>query len=114
MPDAHEKIAFDKFHVAKYLGDAVDKVRRTEHRALLAEGWDDLTLTKHRWLMNPRNMSPGLWRDFKSLRDSALKTTRSLPTRLRYSLLRTSSRASLRCRMIWNLSKKIQASGCCG
>lgn len=77
IPDAREKIAFDKFHVAKYLGDAVDKVRRTEHRALLAEGRDDLTRTKHRWLMNPRNMSPGLWRDFKSLRDSALKTARA-------------------------------------
>ncbi len=77
IPDAREKIAFDKFHVAKYLGDAVDKVRRTEHRALLAEGRDDLTRTKHRWLMNPRNMSPGQWRDFKSLRDSALKTARA-------------------------------------
>jgi transposase len=53
LPDAREKIAFDKFHAAKYLGDAVDKVRRTEHRALPAEGRDDLARTKHRWLMNP-------------------------------------------------------------
>ena len=34
LPDAQEKIAFDKFHVAKYLGNAVDKVRRQEHKAL--------------------------------------------------------------------------------
>jgi transposase len=34
IPAAEEKIAFDKFHVAKYLGDAVDKVRRQEHKAL--------------------------------------------------------------------------------
>jgi transposase len=43
IPDAREKIAFDKFHVAKYLGDAVDKVRRAEHRVLLTDGRDDLT-----------------------------------------------------------------------
>lgn len=77
VPRAREKIAFDKFHVAKYLGDAVDKVRRTEHRGLLAEGRDDLTRTKHRWLMNPSNMSPAQWRDFKYLRESALKTARA-------------------------------------
>ena len=28
VPGAESKIAFDKFHVAKYLGEAVDKVRR--------------------------------------------------------------------------------------
>nr|VFK30251.1 MAG: Transposase [Candidatus Kentron sp. LPFa]VFK37069.1 MAG: Transposase [Candidatus Kentron sp. LPFa] len=38
IPGAEEKIAFDKFHVAKYLGEAVDKVRREEHKALMAEG----------------------------------------------------------------------------
>ena len=48
IPDAAEKIAFDKFHVAKYLGNAVDKVRRVEHRALLAEGRTDLVRSKHK------------------------------------------------------------------
>ncbi len=36
IPGAEEKIAFDKFHVAKYLGEAVNKVRRQEHKALKA------------------------------------------------------------------------------
>ncbi len=36
VPDALNKIAFDKFHVANYLGEALDKVRRTEHRHLQA------------------------------------------------------------------------------
>jgi transposase len=31
-----------KFHVAKYLGEAVNKVRRQEHKALMAEGYEDL------------------------------------------------------------------------
>lgn len=74
---AQEKIAFDKFHVAKYLGDAVDKVRRVEHKALHAQGRDDLKGTKHRWLTNPENMSFKQWRGFKALRESTLKTARA-------------------------------------
>ncbi|MGH9656582.1 MAG: ISL3 family transposase, partial [Bryobacteraceae bacterium] len=56
LPDADTKIAFDKFHVAKYLGDAVDKVRRAEHKALRAQGREDLMRSKYLWLRNPGNM----------------------------------------------------------
>ena len=38
IPGAESKIAFDKFHVAQHLGQAVDKVRRQEHRALRGAG----------------------------------------------------------------------------
>ena len=57
IPDAEEKIAFDKFHVAKYLGEAVDKVRRQEH--------------------NPENMTRRQKMRFKLLRESTLKTARA-------------------------------------
>ena len=50
IPEALKKIAFDRFHVAKHLGDAVDKVRRAEHRALLKEGNEILTGTRYQWL----------------------------------------------------------------
>ena len=50
IPDAVMKIAFDRFHVAKHLGDAVDKVRRAEHRALVKEGNGILLGTKWQWL----------------------------------------------------------------
>ena len=33
LPNA--KIAFDRFHIAKHLGDAVNAVRKDEHRELL-------------------------------------------------------------------------------
>ena len=36
--------------MAKHLGDAVDKVRRAEHRALVKEGNDILVGTKWQWL----------------------------------------------------------------
>lgn len=77
VPDADRKIAFDKFHVAKHLGDAVDKVRRQEHKLLRQEGRNDLTRTRYWWLKNPAKMDEDLWRDFKSLREGSLKTARA-------------------------------------
>ena len=38
LAEPEPKIVFDKFHVAKHLGEAVDQVRRKEHKALKAEG----------------------------------------------------------------------------
>ena len=77
LPKAGEKIAFDKFHVAKYLGEAVDKVRRQEHKALMKEGYEDLKGSKYDWLTNPKNMTSKQKRRFKALRDSTLKTARA-------------------------------------
>ena len=45
----------DKFHIAKYLGEAVDRVRKTENRGLGKEGIDILKGTKYLWLTNPSN-----------------------------------------------------------
>ena len=77
IPGADEKIAFDKFHVAKYLGEAVDKVRRQEHKALMAEGYEDLKGSKYDWLYNPENMTHKHKVRFKALRESTLKTARA-------------------------------------
>jgi transposase len=74
LPEAEEKNAFDKFHVAKYLGEAVDKVCRQEHKALMSEGYEDLKGSKYDWLYNPDNMSRKQNRRYKALRDSTLKT----------------------------------------
>lgn len=78
LPDADAKIVFDKFHVAKHLGDAVDKVRRQEHRELMAD--DDWTLkgSKYLWLQRPEHMDEELWDSaFKLLRESSLRTARA-------------------------------------
>jgi transposase len=78
VPGAAEKIAFDKFHVAKHLGDAVDQVRRVEHRELKREGDDRLTRTKYLWLSHPAKIEQKTWRErFVALRDSALRTARA-------------------------------------
>ncbi len=75
--EAEKKICFDKFHVAKYLGDAIDKVRREEHRELISEGDRTLTGTKYSWLQNPEHMGHRAAASLKRLRKMILKTARA-------------------------------------
>ena len=49
LPEADGKIVFDKFHIAKHLGEAVDKVRRTENKIPRAAGDDTLVGTRYDW-----------------------------------------------------------------
>lgn len=77
VPQARQKIAFDKFHVAKHLGDAVDKVRRQENRELQEEGDGTLKGTRYLWLRNPEKMTATAWWALNDLRDRALRTARA-------------------------------------
>lgn len=77
VPNATQKICFDKFHVAQHLGKAVDLVRRAEHRELLAAGDDTLKGTKYLWLTNPSNLAPDRKREFESLRNGHLRVARA-------------------------------------
>jgi transposase len=77
LPEAEKKIVFDKFHIAKHLGEAVDKVRRREHKLLKAEGDERLTGTKYDWLRNPDSMDEKQRREFADLRRGQLKTARA-------------------------------------
>ena len=47
VPNANQKVAFDRFHVTKCLGAVMDKARRQEHKALLKDGRDDLQGTRY-------------------------------------------------------------------
>lgn len=77
LSDADSRIAFDRFHVAQYLGKAVDQVRKQEHRQLLGQGDDRMTGSKYQWLRNRRNMSRRQQLNFTVLRLSSLKTARA-------------------------------------
>jgi transposase len=74
---AHGKIVFDKFHIAKHLGEAVDRVRRRENKTLRAAGDDRLTGTRYDWLRHPAAMEPKDRQEFAALRSSNLKTARA-------------------------------------
>jgi transposase len=75
VPDAD--IVHDKFHVSKYLGEAVDKVRRQEHKELMAQGDETLKGTRQLWLYNPQNFSPDQADEFSTLKDLQLKVARA-------------------------------------
>ena len=48
-------IVFDRFHVTKHLNEAVDKIRKKEHRELCRQKNTSLSNTKYLWLKNPNN-----------------------------------------------------------
>jgi transposase len=77
LDDAPGKIVFDKFHVAKHLHDAVDRVRKAEHRALQQAQDDRLTGTKYLWLMRPKDMTDAQRATFRALQRSDLQVARA-------------------------------------
>ena len=77
IPDADRKIVFDRFHVMKYLNEAVDMVRRRENRALRAQGDDRLTGTKYLWLHGRERVPRRRQRAFAALRRTGLKVARA-------------------------------------
>ncbi len=77
LPDASAKIVFDKFHVAKHLHDAVDRVRRKEHRVLRRDGDERLTGSKYLWLMRPSAMTPEQDAAFRTLLGEDLQVGRA-------------------------------------
>lgn len=70
-------IVHDKFHVSGYLGKAVDRVRKGEHRELKKEGSETLTKTKWLWLKNPDTWNAEERKRFKSLIHDELKVGRA-------------------------------------
>jgi len=77
IPQADEKIVFDHFHVTRQVTEAVDKVRRQEHRALLAEGNEQLKGTRYLWLANEENVPKWRKEEFAAIRKVNLKTGRA-------------------------------------
>jgi transposase len=77
VPDAEKKMVFDKFHVIRYVVDAVDKVRKEEHATLSDAGNTVLAGTKYLWLWNSENMPPHRVNEFEALRKLDLKVCRA-------------------------------------
>jgi transposase len=77
VPAARAKIVHDPYHVGGMLSEAVDQVRKTEHRVLLAAGDDRLTGTKYVWLYGWENLPPAQQERFDQLRGQRLQTGRA-------------------------------------
>src|SRR5690349_591632 len=77
LEGADSKICFDRFHVARLLNEAVNKVRKQENRELAAAGEEVPQKTKYVWTQNPENMSRERRVIFEQLRDSSLKAAKA-------------------------------------
>ncbi|NJM43546.1 MAG: ISL3 family transposase [Brachymonas sp.] len=75
LPNAD--IVHDRFHIAKYLNDAVDKVRRSEHRDLSRAGDRTLKGSKYAWLKGYSDGRSSEAVCFRALHQLNLKTSRA-------------------------------------
>jgi transposase len=77
VPFADERIVFDKFHIAQNLNQAVDQVRRSEHRRLRGAGDSPLTGTKFDWLRHPGSFTRAAALGFAALRAQVHRVARA-------------------------------------
>lgn len=77
VPGAADKIVFDKFHIMKHMTQAVDTVRKREHREMLLRKKDTLTKTKYLWLYSEENLPEKHQERFEDLKALNLKTARA-------------------------------------
>lgn len=77
VPDAEQKIVFDRFHIMKHMVDAVDQVRRQEQKSLASRGDETLKSSRYLWLYNRENIPRRDHHEFKELRRMNLKVARA-------------------------------------
>jgi transposase len=75
LPNAD--VVHDRFHVSKLLNDALDQVRRAEHKQLLAQGDSTLSRTKYQWLRRWSDKRCAQAVEFRKLYQAELKTSRA-------------------------------------
>lgn len=75
LPNA--KVVHDKFHVSKHLNEAVDKVRKAEHRKLMEQGDATLKGSKYDWLRKHEDLRRSEAANFRELHKINLKTSRA-------------------------------------
>jgi len=75
LPDAD--IVHDRFHISQHLNQAIDKVRRQEHKVLSSQKDDTLKKSKYLWLTGFENLSEQMQVRFNELQSLGLKVGRA-------------------------------------
>ena len=75
LPNA--SIVHDKFHIIKYLNEAVDKTRRTESKELQKKNDKTLVSTKYIFLKKKENMTENQLTKFQQIQQMNLKTSQA-------------------------------------
>ena len=66
----------DRFHIMRYLSEAVDKTRRMEHKRLSLQGDIRMAGSKYLWLRDLTNMTPRQWLAFQNVRKASSETAK--------------------------------------
>jgi transposase len=77
VPQAEAKMVFDRFHIMRHVLEAVDKVRKREHKSLLSQGDTTLTKSKYLWLYSEENVPQRSREQFEAIKSRELKTARA-------------------------------------
>lgn len=77
VPAAAGKIVHDPFHLVKYMNEAVNEVRKDEHRRLLEQGDERLKHTRSLWLYGQENVPIKQAEGFEKLKRLNLQTARA-------------------------------------
>lgn len=77
VPGYEEKLVFDRYHLMTHMVQAVDMVRKQEHRDLRGEGNEILSGTKYLWLYSRENLPVKKRKVFSALRRKRLRTARA-------------------------------------
>lgn len=77
VPDARKKIVFDRFHVMRHVLEAVDKVRKSEHKQLSERGEEVLKGTRYLWLWSEENIPHWRREEFDTIRAKDLRICRA-------------------------------------
>lgn len=77
VPQADEKMVFDRFHIMQHVNQGVDKVRKQEHKELTQQGDDTLKKSKYLWLYGAENMPEKAKERFDEIKSGNLKTARA-------------------------------------
>ncbi len=77
VPGARDKIVFDRYHIMSYMNEAVDDVRKKEHREYRAKGEQTLAGSRFLWLYAQERLPQKHQQRFAQLRALNLKTGRA-------------------------------------
>jgi transposase len=77
----HAQVVFDKFHVIKNAGEAVDKVRRAEIRLGGQGVWEALRKSQWLWRKNPENLTDQEQTRLTKIKDKNLGTAKAYQMR---------------------------------
>jgi transposase len=77
VPNAEEKVVFDRYHLMTHMGKAVDEVRKAEHRELVQNDDERLKGTKYLWLYSKENVPKEKTGWLRGLRRMNLRTARA-------------------------------------